>query len=111
MFSSSRKINSDAIADLSLENFIEMRDRVADEKFLLRRNVEKRLYETYPGRIISKYSLVSFNPEIPYHIAKKKGEILEAILIEACENITSVEEFDVEGTINKIESKYAYLGL
>ena len=42
-FQISRKPNADAIADMALENFIEMRDKVADQKFLLRKKIEQKL--------------------------------------------------------------------
>ncbi|MFQ5637529.1 MAG: FAD-dependent oxidoreductase [bacterium] len=88
-----RKVNSDTIADMALENFIEMRDSVADEAFLLRKQVEFALEEKFPDRFIPRYSMVSFH-RIPYSVAYARGEIQERILRELCQSITSVEELD-----------------
>ena len=71
-FQISRKPNADAIADMALENFIEMRDKVADQKFLLRKKIEQKLSKKYPENYISKYSLVSFGTA-PYKDALAMG--------------------------------------
>ncbi|HXO22333.1 MAG TPA: NAD(P)/FAD-dependent oxidoreductase [Thermoanaerobaculia bacterium] len=59
-FERRRKPNADAIADLSLRHFREIRDEVREPRFLLRKAVERRLDELYPGRFTPLYSLVSF---------------------------------------------------
>ncbi|NIR49958.1 FAD-dependent monooxygenase [candidate division KSB1 bacterium] len=92
-YQSLRKANTDAIADMALENFIEMRDRVADAQFLLRKDVEFALEEKYPNRFIPRYSMVSFH-RIPYATAYERGEIQEEILDELCQSIQSVDELD-----------------
>ncbi|MHA2503988.1 MAG: FAD-dependent oxidoreductase [Candidatus Kariarchaeaceae archaeon] len=78
-FSTIRKINGDAIAQLSYDNFIEMRDKVADPDFLARKGMEVKMYNKFDD-IISKYSMVAFHPELQYHEAKSKGEILETTI-------------------------------
>jgi len=88
-----RKINTDAIADLALENFIEMRDHTADPRFLLKKKVEHALEEKYPEAFIPKYSMVSFH-RLAYSVALAKGKAQDKILSELCESITSVEELD-----------------
>jgi kynurenine 3-monooxygenase len=55
-----RKPNADVIADLALRHFHELRDQVGDPRFLLRKAIERRLDEFYPGRFTPLYSLVSF---------------------------------------------------
>lgn len=76
-----RKPNADALADLSLGNFVEMRDKVASRSFLLRKKVEKILHRLFPARFIPLYSMVTFST-IPYaeavERAKKQDKILEA---------------------------------
>ena len=52
-FEEARKINTDAIADLAVENFVEMRDRVADPRFLFRKKVELALEAKYPASVCS----------------------------------------------------------
>jgi kynurenine 3-monooxygenase len=94
-FEKRRKINTDAIADLALENFIEMRDLVADPKFLLKKKTELALERKYPDVFIPKYAMVTFH-RIPYSVALTKGKIQDRILAELCESIDRVEELDWE---------------
>jgi kynurenine 3-monooxygenase len=75
-----RKPDADAIADLALNNFIEMRDKVADPKFLLQKKIEGKLYQKYPEKWIPAYSQVTFSPHIRYSEALKRGENQEAIM-------------------------------
>ncbi len=79
-FQHHRKPDADAIADLAIENFIEMRDLVADENFLLRKRIEARLHELFPEQWIPQYSMVTFRPEIPYSRAFAKGREQSAIM-------------------------------
>ena len=72
-FQSSRKPDADAIAELALDNFIEMRDLVADPEFLLRKKIEAKLHELYPDKWIPQYSMVTFNEDIRYSEARKTG--------------------------------------
>lgn len=67
-----RKTNADAVADLALQNFVEMRDLVGDPAFLHRKHVEHDLAEMYPDRFRSQYELVSFSNE-PYRYAWDQG--------------------------------------
>lgn len=64
-FSARRKPNGDAVAALALQNFIEMRDKVADEQFLERKKIEKDLGKRYPEVFNSVYEMVSFS-HTPY---------------------------------------------
>ena len=84
-FQDQRKPNTDAIADLALKNFIEMRDLVGQEWFLKRKQIERALNELYPEKFIPQYSMVSFS-NIPYTEAVKKGNAQDAILDQLLEN-------------------------
>ena len=77
-----RKPDADAIADLAIQNFTEMRDKTADPEFLLQKKIEARLHEKYPDKWIPAYSQVTFNPQIRYSEALKRGEQQEAIMKE-----------------------------
>jgi kynurenine 3-monooxygenase len=92
-FEQLRKANTDAIADLAIENFVEMRDRVADPRFLLRKKVELALGKRYPQRFVPKYSMVTFH-RIPYATALKRGQIQDRILDKLCDDIGGVDELD-----------------
>jgi len=92
-FEQARKANTDAIADMAVENFVEMRDRVADPRFLFRKKVELTLEARYPERFVPKYSMVTFH-RIPYSIALKRGQVQERLLTELCDGIERVEDLD-----------------
>ncbi len=74
-----RKPNGDAIAELALNNFIEMRDRVSDPKFLLQKKIEARFSDKYPTKWMPLYSMVTFS-HIPYSEALALGKKQEAIM-------------------------------
>jgi kynurenine 3-monooxygenase len=92
-FESARKVNTDAIADLANENFVEMRDKVADPRFLLRKQVELALEAKYPRRFIPKYAMVTFH-RVPYAVAHSRGVTQDRILDDLCDSIRSVGEID-----------------
>jgi kynurenine 3-monooxygenase len=74
--------DANAIAELALNNFVEMRDLVADEKFLLRKKIEAKMYELYPEKWTPLYSMVTFSPETRYSEALAKGKKQDAIMSE-----------------------------
>lgn len=76
-----RKANGDAIADLAMRNFIEMRDLTADPQFLLRKKIEAHLHQRYPDRWIPLYSMVTFT-HIPYEEALRIGKVQDKIMAE-----------------------------
>lgn len=88
-----RKPDADAIADLALENFIEMRDAVADPSFVLRKQVSLLLEKRFGRRFIPKYSLVSFH-RVPYSLAKIHGEFQLQLLEQLCEGLTAPENLN-----------------
>lgn len=75
-----RKPDGDAIADLAVNNFTEMREKTADPKFLLQKKIEARLHEKYPATWIPAYTQVTFSPHIRYSEALRKGRQQEAIM-------------------------------
>lgn len=75
-----RKPDADAIAELALNNFIEMRDKVADPRFLLQKKIEANLHEKYPDKWIPTYSQVTFSPGIRYSDAYRNSMRQEAIM-------------------------------
>ncbi|GAA4464068.1 NAD(P)/FAD-dependent oxidoreductase [Nemorincola caseinilytica] len=80
-----RKPNGDAVASLALTNFVEMRDKVADPRFLQRKKIEKELGTRYPHQFISVYEMVSFS-HIPYSTAiqciQAQDRLLEQVMAE-----------------------------
>jgi kynurenine 3-monooxygenase len=82
-YQDARKKNGDAVADLALANFIEMRDKVAEPSFLERKKIEKDLGLMFPGIFNSVYEMVSFS-QTPYDTAirsqKAQDKLLERIM-------------------------------
>ncbi len=89
-FNANRPEDANAIADLALLNFIEMRDKVADPKFLLWKKIEKHLHERFPKEFQSVYSMVSFS-HVPYSQALAEVAHHEALFQKMLE-IKNLEE-------------------
>jgi kynurenine 3-monooxygenase len=93
-FETRRRPNTDAIADMALENYVEMRSTVREPKFQLKKDLSFRLEERHPGRFIPRYSMVMFHT-IPYGEAKRRGAIQEEILDELTSSAASLDEVDL----------------
>jgi kynurenine 3-monooxygenase len=105
LFQQSRKPDADAIAQLALDNFIEMRDLVADEEFLLRKKIESKIHEQFPSRWIPLYSMVTFYDNIPYAVAYQTGKKQKAIMDEVMktpEIATRWQSLNLEEIVNKL---------
>lgn len=105
-----RKVNTDAIADLAQENFVEMRDLVADTRFQLKKKIESVLYKIYPEVFIPKYTMVTFL-RVPYSVALERGKIQESILHELSEGISTLEEADMKKAEELVYSGLAKLDI
>jgi kynurenine 3-monooxygenase len=81
-FQKYRKPDADAIAELALENFVEMRDLVADAEFLLRKKIEAKLHQLFPNDWVPLYSMVTFRPDMRYSDAYAIGQKQKAIMDE-----------------------------
>ena len=79
-FEHQRKPNTEAMADLALYNFVEMRDRVADPRFLLQKRIEAKIAAQYPNKWLPLYSRVTFSPDTSYAEAWAAGQRQEAIM-------------------------------
>ncbi len=92
--------DGNAIADLALYNFIEMRDKVADKRFVAQKQVEKKLHELYPDKWIPLYTMVTFS-DLRYSEAIARGKKQQEIMDEVFE--TSKQEFILEdGTVETL---------
>jgi kynurenine 3-monooxygenase len=90
-----RKTNADAIADMAVENFVEMRDKTADPRFLLEKSVEKALLNAFPGEFLGRYALVSFS-RVPYRLAYEVGAIASGIVAELSEGLSRAEDVNLD---------------
>jgi len=75
-----RKPDGDAIADLAIANFVEMRDKTADPKFLLQKKIEARFNEKHPDKWVPLYTMVTYSPRIRYSTALKEGVRQQSIM-------------------------------
>jgi kynurenine 3-monooxygenase len=94
-----RKPDGDAIAQLALNNFIEMRDKVGDPKFLLQKKIEAAFSKKHPDKWTPAYAQVTFSPQIRYSDALKNSVRQEAIMQQVMalpdiENIWESEEVE-----------------
>jgi len=105
-FEAARKPNTDAIAAMALENYLEMRERVVDPKFQLQQALSFELERRFPRRFIPRYSMVMFHHEIPYHIAQQRGSVQSEILHSlSAGSITAVSEVDFERAGIEIDAR------
>jgi kynurenine 3-monooxygenase len=97
-----RKVNTDAIADMAEENFYEMRDKVANPIFQRKRELETKLEQTYPD-YFSKYSMVTFREDLPYSVAKGKGNKQDDLLMSICAGVESLDSVDLDRVIEEVQ--------
>ena len=90
-----RQPNGNAIADMAIENYIEMRDSVNDPKFVLQKELAFELEKRWPDQFVPRYSMVMFH-RLPYRDAQQRGEIQKAILKELTESIDTIEQVDFD---------------
>jgi len=81
-----RKPNADAIADMAIENFTEMRDKVGSPAFRYRKRIEQAIHDAFPDRVAPQYNLVSFST-VPYAEARRRGRELDAVLDRVIERL------------------------
>ena len=107
-FAKLRKPNADAIADMAVENFVEMRDSVADPRFLLEKAIERRLLNAFPGEFLSRYGMVTFS-RVPYAVAYDVGRVASGILSELASGVTSAEAVNLAAARALIHDRLAPL--
>ena len=79
-FDEARRADAEAIAEMALENYAEMRSSVLDERFLRHKAWALQLERLHPGRFIPRYAMVMFHPQIPYAQAQRRGVLQQGIL-------------------------------
>ncbi|TCJ17476.1 FAD-dependent monooxygenase [Flaviaesturariibacter flavus] len=97
-----RKPDGDAIADLAINNFTEMRARTADPKFLLQKKIEAWVHESHPDQWIPAYSQVTFSPHIRYSEALRNSQRQEAIMQEVMKDPDIAENWKREDVKERI---------
>ncbi len=97
--------NGNAIADMALENFIEMRDKVGDVRFLLKKKIEHKIENAFPELYRSRYGMVTYTL-IPYSLAQRAGLIQDRILEELSNSIDSVDQLDLDRALELINKEF-----
>src|SRR3984893_1852194 len=108
-FFASRKPNTDAIAAMALENYLEMRERVVDPRFRLQQSLALELERRHPQRFIPRYSMVMFHHEISYLTAQQRGAIQNRLLAELTADAASLADIDYERATRDINRELSPL--
>ena len=99
-----RQPDTDAIAALTLENYIEMRDSVVDPHYLVKRELSARLTELAPQHYMTCYRMVSFT-DLPYAYAMQRGKAQDAVLEELLRGATSIRDVDVHAAAATLRAR------
>lgn len=103
-FQAERLANARAIQQMALENYLEMRDHVDDDDYLLQRALERELAIRHPDRFVPRYSMVSFM-RIPYAVAFERGRIQRELLAEATRGHASLDGIDRAQLDRRVEAR------
>ena len=108
-FESRQIANANAIADMALENYVEMRDTVRDPKHVLRKELSFELERRLPTRFIPQYSMVMFHDEIPYAVAQQRGKIQDGLLKQLTDDADSLDDINIAAAVAAAEAALAPL--
>lgn len=104
-FEQLRKPDGDAIADLAVGNFIEMRDKVGHADFLLQKKIEAWFSSKHPDKWIPQYTMVTYSPHIRYSEALREGQRQEKIMQQV------MKTKDIESKWDSAETEQLMLSL
>ncbi len=106
-FEALRRPSAEAIADMALENYVEMRDTVRDPGFALQKALAFELERALPDRFIPRYSMVMFHPEISYAEAQRRGAHQDRLLAELTAGHQALEEIDLAQATRRVRQQLA----
>ncbi len=98
-FEAEQLANANAIADMALDNYVEMRDTVRDPKFVLRNALAFELERSLPEHFIPRYSMVMFHADIPYQVARQRGEVQHALLEKFTQGAGKLADIDIDAAV------------
>lgn len=104
-FDERQRPNANAIADMALENYVEMRSSVAQPEFHLRKALAFELERRVPLHFVPRYSMVMFHPEIAYAEAYRRGEIQTDLLSSYTKDASSLAEIDIEAAVRSAQTQ------
>ncbi|EIM01283.1 kynurenine 3-monooxygenase [Rhodanobacter thiooxydans] len=99
-----RQPNADAIAAMALENYVEMRDSVADPHYLAKRELGAKLAERIPGHYMARYRLVTFT-HVPYAYALERGRAQDQLLEQLLRETPNAAEVDLDAAARLFQAK------
>jgi kynurenine 3-monooxygenase len=105
-YEKTRKKDTDAIADLAIDNFHEMKDHVGQAIFQEKRKIEMALEREFPDEYSSKYSLVTFNEHIGYREAMLRGRAQDKAILNMLADgdiSTIMTEGNLKTILNKVQ--------
>jgi len=102
-FQRQRQPNADAIAKMALENYIEMRDSVADPHYLAKRELGALLARRLPSHYMARYRLVTFT-HVPYAYALERGRAQDALLEQLLRDAPRVADIDLDAAVRLFQS-------
>ncbi len=104
LYQEMRKADADAISELALHNFVEMRDLVADDKFLLQKKIEAKIHQQFPDQWMPLYTMVTFS-DLRYsealQIGKKQQLIMDQVMSDP-EIFEKWESLDLQEIVNRL---------
>jgi len=98
-----RKPNADAIAAMALENYIEMRDSVADPRYLAKRELGARLAERAPQHFMARYRMVTFT-HLPYAYAYERGRAQDLLLEQLLRGSTDASQVPLDAAVATLQA-------
>ena len=104
-YETTRKKDTDAIADLAIDNFYEMRDHVANPMFQKKRKLEMALEKAFPNLYSSKYALVTFNEHISYNEAMVRGRAQDKAILKLLSDGKLNLDDDLKSLLDKVNEK------
>jgi kynurenine 3-monooxygenase len=108
-FQAERLPNARAIQQMAIENYLEMRDRVGDDEFLLQRALEQELAVRHAGRFVPRYAMVTFM-RIPYATAFERGQVQRRLLAELTRGHETLDTVDRALADRLVEERLPPLG-
>ncbi|MCG8183646.1 FAD-dependent oxidoreductase [Tenacibaculum piscium] len=104
-YEKARKENTDAIADLAIDNFQEMKNHVANPLFKEKRKLEMDLEKAFPNEYFSKYSMVTFKDDVPYAQAMKKGRAQDKALLNLVADSDFKQTDNLRNLLKKVQEE------
>jgi kynurenine 3-monooxygenase len=98
-----RQPNANAIAAMALENYVEMRDSVADPHYLAKRELGVLLAERAPGHFMARYRMVTFT-HLPYAYAYERGRAQDLLLQQLLRGSTDARSVDLDAAVATLKA-------